>query len=143
MNETAKERLGYLIGMVVSLGSAFLLSPVWGGRVLFWIALVAGILFLLMIIGAGKQAGKGETRRESCRMCRREILPEGTVLGLQNMFLAQNNPAAAARIEGQSGYYCSACGKKYCKGCLESRAPSHANGGKACPACGGSFAIMR
>jgi hypothetical protein len=63
-------------------------------------------------------------------MCRREILPEGVVLGMQRMFLTQNNPVSAANTEQMSGYYCVSCGRKYCKNCLEKMAPTHANGGK-------------
>jgi hypothetical protein len=133
----------FVIPALVAFGVAFFLSPVWGGKVLFWIALIVGIISVLGIFGTLQQPPKRAIRKETCLMCRKEILTEAATLGLQQMFLAQNNPVSAANIERMSGYYCQACGKKYCKNCLETRAPAHGHGGKACPGCGGNFAVMR
>ena len=139
-----KEVRNYLIVAGVSFSVAFLLSPFWGGRVLFWIGLIIGILCCFGIYGVTQPQGQsGGPAKETCLLCRREILPEPVVLGMQRMYLSQANFGAVATTEGMSGYACRGCGRKYCKSCLESKAPEHPAGGKACPSCGGGFAIMR
>jgi hypothetical protein len=137
------ELKGYLIAALASFGVAFFLSPLWGGKILFWIGLIFGICCLIAMYGTTQQPGRPAPKKETCRMCGKEILTEAATLGLQRMFLAQNNPVSAANVERMSGYFCQACGKRYCKNCLETRAPAHANGGKACPSCGGNFAVWR
>jgi hypothetical protein len=45
-------------------------------------------------------------------------------------------------VEEQKGYQCSGCRRTFCTDCLFNHAPSHAQGGKACPSCGGRFTYL-
>ncbi len=45
-------------------------------------------------------------------------------------------------LENQRGFRCRNCGRVYCLDCLFNHAPAHPNGGKACPVCGGVFAVL-
>lgn len=46
-----KDAIPYAIIMVLALSASFLLSPIWGGGVLFWIGLIVGVFMLLVAIG--------------------------------------------------------------------------------------------
>lgn len=93
--------------------------------------------FISNLFGGGRKQGK------RCCMCRRTIYGEETVVEMQKQAVyAHRNPAEAMRIEQQSGYRCKACGREYCKNCLETRAPSNSLGGKSCPKCGNLFEII-
>jgi hypothetical protein len=45
-------------------------------------------------------------------------------------------------IENRRGFRCTSCGRLYCMECLFNHAPSHPDGGKACPKCGGTFEVL-
>ncbi len=42
-------------------------------------------------------------------------------------------------VQKKRAFQCLSCGSTYCMECLLTAAPTHANGGKACFACRGSF----
>lgn len=52
MESKFKMALPYLIVMILALSVSLLLSPAWGGRVLFWIGMVVGAFCLLGFIGS-------------------------------------------------------------------------------------------
>jgi len=47
-----------------------------------------------------------------------------------------------SQMEFFQGFVCRNCGTVYCMKCLSKKATIHKNGGKACPKCGGSFAVL-
>jgi hypothetical protein len=46
-------------------------------------------------------------------------------------------------VERFKGFQCTTCGKVFCLACIKLHAQSHANGGRACMACGGMFGYYR
>jgi len=78
-----------------------------------------------------------------CKWCGIPIFGEETVIEMQKKAVYVDRSAVRAQLaEKQSGYRCSACGREFCKDCLEKYAPSSSNGGKLCPSCMGSFQII-
>lgn len=45
----------------------------------------------------------------------------------------------AQHLEDSKGFRCLGCRTIYCMSCLYNHAPSHQNGGKACPTCNDKF----
>ncbi len=80
----------------------------------------------------------------NCKLCGIPVFGEETVVEMQKSALYMERSAVKAlRIESQSGYACTVCGRIYCKDCLEKNAPARIEGGKACPVCKGKFAILK
>jgi hypothetical protein len=65
----------------------------------------------------------------------------GVFVGGYNSFEAKKNQILATYkdIEKKRAFKCISCGEVYCMDCLFRFAPSHANGGKACFSCNGTF----
>jgi hypothetical protein len=80
----------------------------------------------------------------NCKLCGIPVFGEETVVEMQKSALYMDRSAVKAlRIESQSGYACTICGRIYCKECLEKNAPPRIEGGKACPVCKGRFSILK
>jgi len=47
-----KERIAYVAIIVFALCATFLISPVWGGPVLFWLGLIVAVFFVFATIGS-------------------------------------------------------------------------------------------
>ncbi len=51
MQTKHKDTLIYVIIIFLALGASFLLSPVWGGTVLFWVGIAVTVFFVFAILG--------------------------------------------------------------------------------------------
>lgn len=116
---------------------------------MFWYYVAGGAAVIVLVLVVARLWEFG-TRCSRCsttvishtdfrKRCASSDLPldhRGSLLG---SFADQSKISLYRKIESKKGFSCRDCDTVYCMECLYNHAGKHAEGGKACPKCGGRF----